>query len=256
MGNIAWSFEGKTAVVTGASRGLGLAAANLLSEAGADVVGLSRSGSTDGTDETFQSLSCDVGDAESVASAMRSAAGEKGAIDICVANAGIGLVENFEEVPVSEWRRLIDVNLLGVMHTWREALRYMGARPAGRLIAVSSAAGIRGYPDTPTYCATKAGLGGLTQALAVRYAARGITVNLVAPGDFDTTLNRDDRARVAEEANTSPEALLDELLREHIPAGRLGEPNEVAAVIAFLASDEASYITGQTVVIDGGELLV
>jgi glucose 1-dehydrogenase len=257
MGHITWSFAGQTAVVTGASRGIGLATANLLAGAGAAVLALSRSSTTESVQPNVEIVRCDVCNEEELAEAMRQAAAYTGRIDICVANAGIGLIEDFENSSSTDWSHIVDVNLLGVMRTWQAALRYMGGHgTAGRLIATASVAGLRGYPDTPAYTATKAAVSGLTQALAIRYASRAITVNAIAPGEIDTQLNRDDRETLARRQGRRGDELLHEILGEHIPAGRLGAPTEVAGLVAFLASDEASYITGQTIVIDGGEILV
>ena len=166
-------------------------------------------------------------------------------------------MENYADTDPADWCRVVDVNLLGVMRTWQAVLPYMTADGGGgRLIANSSAAGVRGESATPTYSATKAALTGLVQALAVDCAARSITVNAVAPGDIDTQLNREGRAHAAAREGRSREELVGELLAHHIPARRLGEPGEVASLIAFLASAESAYITGQTIVIDGGQLLI
>jgi NAD(P)-dependent dehydrogenase (short-subunit alcohol dehydrogenase family) len=257
MSEISWSFAGKTVLVTGASRGIGLATANLFAGAGAHVLALSRSGAGDGLHPDAHALSADVTKTEELAAAAEQAASHSGRIDVCVANAGVGMVEDYATSDPAEWARVVDVNLLGVMRTWQAALRHMGAEGrGGRLIANSSAAGVRGEPGTPTYSATKAAISGLVQALAVEYADRGITVNAVAPGEIDTQMNRDGRARVAARQGRRVEELLHELVSDHIPVGRFGSPDEVAALIAFLAAGESSYITGQTIVIDGGQLLV
>ena len=256
MSNVNWSFSGCTAVVTGASRGIGLASANLFAAAGADVFVLARSKPAESLHPQAHVLSCDVSATDELAAAIAQA-GSAGGIDICVANAGVGLVEDFESTDPVEWGRLIDVNLLGVMRTWQAALPHMGKEgKGGRLIANSSAAGVRGEPGTAAYSASKAAISGLVQALAIEYAPRSICVNAVAPGEIDTRMNREGRARVAERQGRASEDLLQELICDHIPAGRLGRAEEVASVIAFLASEEASYITGQTIVIDGGQLLV
>jgi len=256
MSRIRWSFAGASVLVTGASRGIGLATANLFAEAGAHVLAVARSAAAADLHPHARALSVDVTNAAELAAAAEQAASHTGRIDVCVANAGVGMVEDYATADPAEWARVVDVNLLGVMRTWQAALRHMGAGGGGRLIANSSAAGVRGEPGTPTYSATKAALSGLVQALAVEHADRGITVNAVAPGEIDTQLNRDGRARVAARLGRQPDELLAELISHHIPAKRLGQPAEVAALIAFLAAAESAYITGQTIVIDGGQLLV
>jgi NAD(P)-dependent dehydrogenase (short-subunit alcohol dehydrogenase family) len=257
MSSIKWSFSGQTAVVTGASRGIGLATANLFAAAGAEVFALSRSTPEDGLSSKVHVLSCDVSAPGELADAIAQAAAANGGVDICVANAGVGLVEAYEEVDPEQWSRVVDVNLLGVMRTWQIALRHMGREGrGGRLIANSSAAGVRGEPGTAAYSASKAAISGLVQALAIEYAPRGISVNAVAPGEIDTRMNREGRKGVAAREGRASADLLHELISNHIPTGRLGQPEEVATVIAFLASEEASFITGQTIVIDGGQLLV
>jgi len=255
VGNIQWSFAGQTAIVTGASRGIGLATANLLASAGANVFALSRSGDDKELHPAATALRVDVSDRTILMDAVGRAALTTGRVEIAVANAGVGLVEEFSSTDPAEWRRLVDVNLLGAMNTCQAVLPYM-LSAGGRLIVNSSAAGVRGEMGTPTYSATKAALMGLVQSLAIEYAPRGVTVNAVAPGEIDTELNRAGRQRVAEQRGRSATALLDELVSSNIPAGRLGTPDEVARVIAFLASEEAAYITGQTVIIDGGQLLI
>lgn len=255
MSNIQWSFQGQTVIITGASRGIGLATANLFADAGASVYALSRSKPAADLSDEVEVIACDVAAAKDVSSAMQQIAARSGGIDICIANAGTCMVEDFAEADPAEWERIVDVNLLGVMRTWQAALPHMSGAD-GRLIANSSAAGVRAESPIPAYSASKAALTGLVQSLAIRYADRGITVNAVAPGEIDTDMNRGARAAMASSVGRTSEELLQELLNEHIPAGRLGSEQDIAATIAFLASEESSFITGQTIVIDGGQLLI
>jgi NAD(P)-dependent dehydrogenase (short-subunit alcohol dehydrogenase family) len=252
---ISWSFPDTTVLITGANRGIGQAIAELFADAGATVVAASRA-AMDPARSDVHHVEVDVTDQDGLRRAARFAATFNGRIDVCVANAGQALVEDFESTSAGEWRQLLEVNVVGVMSTWQAALRYMGHPGAGRLIAISSVAGVRGEAFSATYSATKAALGALVQALASEYGRRGVTVNAVAPGEIDTRMNHRGRQLIAERVGRSPEALLDDLLSTSIPAGRLGRAHEVAALVAFLASSEASYITGQTHVIDGGLLLV
>jgi NAD(P)-dependent dehydrogenase (short-subunit alcohol dehydrogenase family) len=256
MSSITWSFEGKTALITGASRGIGLASAELFARAGAEVFALSRSGISDGLPDNVHALSVDVTDTDQLTRAAQEASRRLGRIDICIANAGIGMIEDFATTDPAQWVHAIDVNLIGVMRVWQAVLPYMTDGRGGRLIANSSASGVRGEAGTATYSATKAAISGLIQALAIEYASRKITVNAVAPGEIDTQLNREGRQLIAEQRGTSSAALLNELLTDHVPLGRLGSAEEVASAIAFVASDEAAYMTGQTVVMDGGLVLV
>ncbi len=257
MSNVEWSFEGRTVLITGGSRGIGLATANLFAQAGAKVYALSRSQPDGDLSGDVETVACDVGAADDLAAAVQQIVADEGEIDVCIANAGVCMVENFAETDPAEWSRILDVNLLGVMRTWQAVLPHMGRDGrGGRLIANSSAAGVRAQSTIPAYCASKAALTGLVQSLAIRYADRGIRVNAVAPGEIDTDMNRGARALMAESEERTTEDWLQRMLSERIPAGRLGSAQDVADLIAFLASDEASYITGQTIVIDGGQLLV
>jgi NAD(P)-dependent dehydrogenase (short-subunit alcohol dehydrogenase family) len=257
MSNIEWSFAGQTVLLTGGSRGIGLAVANLFADAGAKVYALSRSTPDEALSSDVEVVACDVASQDDLSAAVRQISADGGGVDICIANAGVCMVEDFATTDPAEWSRIVDVNLLGVMRTWQAALPLMAADGrGGRLIANSSAAGVRAESPIPAYSASKAALTGLVQSLAIRYADRGITVNAVAPGEIDTDMNRGARAQMAQSVGRSSEELLHELLSEHIPAGRLGQERDIAATIAFLASEEGSYITGQTIVIDGGQLLI
>ena len=184
--------------------------------------------------------------------AMATAVAAAGDLDICVANAGISLMEPFVEGDPEAWRRVVEIDLIGVMVTFQAAARTMADR-GGRLVAVSSIAGIRGEPDTSAYAAAKAGVLGLVRQLSVELSPLAVTVNAVAPGQIDTGMQRRDLDALGRRIGRPAADLLREHLDLRVPARRLGLPEEVGALIAFLASDAAAFITGEVVRIDGGE---
>jgi NAD(P)-dependent dehydrogenase (short-subunit alcohol dehydrogenase family) len=235
------ALEGRRALVTGAATGIGEATATRFRAEGAEVIGVD-------TALGYPGLVADVSDADEVAEAVRAA----GRLDICVANAGISLMEPFLEGDPASWERVLRVNVLGVMHTLQAAARAMPH--GGRLLATASIAGQHGEAGAAAYCASKAAVIGLVRALSIELAPNGITVNAVAPGQIDTHMNRTDLDIVAQRTGRPAAVVLRDHLERNVPAGRLGTPEEVAAVFAFLASDDAAFITGEVVRIDGGEL--
>jgi NAD(P)-dependent dehydrogenase (short-subunit alcohol dehydrogenase family) len=234
------SLAGRRALVTGAAGGIGAATVRQLELAGATVTGVDAAAGYDG-------VVADVTDPAAMASAV-AAAGE---LDICVANAGVSLMEPFVESDPASWRRVIEIDLIGVMVTLQAATRAMAGRP-GSLIAVSSIAAMRGEPDTSAYAAAKAGVIGLVRQLSVELAP-AITVNAVAPGQIDTGMQRRDLDVLGRRIGRPAADLLREHLELRVPARRLGLAEEVGALIAFLASEAAAFITGEAVRIDGGE---
>jgi NAD(P)-dependent dehydrogenase (short-subunit alcohol dehydrogenase family) len=236
-------LAGRRALVTGAAAGIGAAVARDLELAGASVVAVD----ADASHEGF------VGDVREPGDMARAVA-EAGELDICVANAGISLVERLLEGNREHWESVIAVNLIGVMVTFQAAARAMIEHGrGGRLVAVSSVAAIRGETDTTAYAASKAGVIGLVRALAVELAEHGITVNAVAPGQIETPMHQRDLDVLARRIGRPAADLLREHLERRVPARRRGLPGEVAALVTFLASDAAGFITGETVRIDGGE---
>jgi NAD(P)-dependent dehydrogenase (short-subunit alcohol dehydrogenase family) len=244
-------LAGRRALVTGGAAGIGAATARRFQADGATVV-VADALAPDAPAPAR--LVADVTDPVQIADAVRVAAGD-GGLDICVANAGIGLLEGFLAGTAESWDRVLRVNLLGVMITLQAAAQAMidAGRP-GRLLATTSIAGLHGEPGGAAYCASKAGVIGLVRTLAVELAPWGITVNAVAPGQIDTAMNARDVETQAREAGRSPASLRQEHLERNVPARRMGKPEEVAALFAFLASDEAAFITGEVLRIDGGEL--
>ncbi|HYB74268.1 MAG TPA: 3-oxoacyl-[acyl-carrier-protein] reductase [Candidatus Sulfotelmatobacter sp.] len=242
------SFDGRVALVTGGSRGIGHAAAALLARGGARVAVCARTQADAEAaaqalrDEGQEAmgLSADVADAAQAEAAVRACTERFGRLDILVNNAGIrhdGLVLRMRD---AEWDRVLAVNLTGAFHCIRAALRGMVRQRAGRIINVTSVVAARGNAGQANYVSAKAGLIGLTKAVALEVASRGISVNAVAPGFIETAMTAD----LGDEARRTYMA--------QIPAGRFGRPEEVAWAIGFLASEAAGYITGQVLHVNGG----
>lgn len=230
--------EPRTVLVTGGNRGIGLATAQRFADDGHRVAITHRAGAPE--DERLLAIECDVTDSDQVDAAFAAVEAELGPVEILVANAGMtrdGLVLRMSD---DDFTSVLDANLTGAFRVSRRAVKSMMRGRWGRIILVSSVVGMAGQAGQANYAASKAGLVGLGRSLAREFASRNITVNLVAPGPIDTdmlgALNDDQRS-----------AILDA-----VPLGRLGSTDEVAATIAFLASDAAGYITGALVPIDGG----
>ncbi|MGN8890244.1 3-oxoacyl-[acyl-carrier-protein] reductase [Dysosmobacter sp. HCP28S3_G4] len=242
-------FTGKTAVVTGGSRGIGRAVCLELARGGANVV-LCYAGSEAAANETAAAcealgakalaVKCDVADSAQVKAMMDAAVKEFGRIDILVNNAGItrdGLTMMMKE---EDFDAVIGANLKGTFLCMKAVSRLMMKQRYGRIVNLSSVVGLRGNAGQVNYAASKAGVIGMTKSLAKELATRGVTVNAVAPGFIETDMT----AAMPEAAKTATLA--------SIPMARLGAPEDVAKAVAFLASDDAAYITGQVVRVDGG----
>ena len=243
------SFAGKTAVVTGGSRGLGRAVCRLLAAEGANVV-FCYAGNAAAAQETVQELEAlgaqvravqaDISDPSAVKLLMDTAVRDFGRIDILVNNAGItrdGLAMTMKE---TDFDAVIATNLKGVFLCMKAAARIMLRQKYGRIVSISSVVGVHGNAGQTNYAASKAGVIGMTKSLAKELAAKGVTVNAVAPGFIETDMT----AALPETARTA--------LLATIPQARLGAPEDVAQAVAFLAGDGASYITGQVLGVDGG----
>lgn len=240
-------LTGKKAIVTGASRGIGLAIATELAREGADVAILSTSVKEDLAAKLsselgvqVKSYACNVADSETVQSVFKQIIADMGTVDILVNNAGItrdGLLMRMKD---EDFDAVIATNLRSVFLCTRAVARTMMGNRSGHIVNVSSINALRGQAGQSNYAAAKAGVIGLTRTNAMELSSRGITVNAVAPGFIDTDMT----------AKLSPEVR--EKYAARIPLGRLGQPEDVAKLVAFLASDDAKYITGQIIGVDGG----
>ncbi|HSP00810.1 MAG TPA: 3-oxoacyl-ACP reductase FabG [Thioalkalivibrio sp.] len=242
------SLENEIALVTGASRGIGKAIALALAGQGATVVGTATSESGAEAITSYlreggfkgRGMALDVTDAAGVESVIKQITDDLGGIGILVNNAGITRDNLMMRMKDEEWDAIIQTNLTAVWRVTRGVLRGMMKARKGRIVNVGSVVGSSGNAGQTNYAAAKAGLLGLAKSLAREVGSRGITVNTVAPGFIDTDMTRG-----------LPEAQRDALLGQ-IPLGRLGRPEEIAAVVAFLASPAAAYITGETLHVNGG----
>ena len=244
-----FDLTGKTALVTGASGGIGSAIAGTLHAAGA-TVGLS--GTRTGPLEDLAArlgdrahvLPCDLADADALAALPKAAETAMGRVDILVNNAGITRDQLFMRMSDADWTQVMDVNLGAAMRLSRGVLRGMMKARWGRIVNVGSVVGAVGNPGQANYAAAKAGLVGLSKAVAYEVASRGITVNVVAPGFVETAMT----AKLGEDQQTA--------LLANVPLGRMGRPDEIAAAVLFLASAEAGYVTGTVLHVNGGLAMV
>jgi 3-oxoacyl-[acyl-carrier protein] reductase len=242
-------LAGQVAVVTGGSRGIGRVLAQRLARDGARVVVTARS--AEGAEACAAELSgsghlgvaCDVSDRAAVDALVKRVETEFGAIDVLVNNAGVTADNILVRLGDDDWDRVMDTNLRGAFLMTRAVARGMMKRRAGRIINVTSVVGLTGNRGQVNYAASKAGLVGLTKAVAKELASRNVLCNAVAPGFIETDMT----------SELSPGAR--ETLQQQIALGRLGSPEDVAGVVAFLAGPDASYITGQVIVVDGGMVM-
>jgi 2-deoxy-D-gluconate 3-dehydrogenase len=248
---LALLLDDKVAVVTGAGRGLGQAAACALAEAGADVALLGRNErDLEATGDLIREMgrraitvTTDVTSEDSVEEAAAAVTEKFGRVDILVNNAGIAPVAPLLEMTLSDLRRVMDTNVLGAFLCSRAFGAHMVAQRKGAIINIASIAGLVGEADTTAYSASKGALIAFTKSLAVEWARHNVTVNAIAPGYFRTDLNK----RVLDDVQIGPKIVA------RIPQRRVGQPEELGPLVAYLASDSARFMTGSVLVIDGGQ---
>jgi 3-oxoacyl-[acyl-carrier protein] reductase len=244
-----FDLSGKCALVTGASGGLGAVIAKDLHAAGATVA---LSGTREDAlkkvaaelGDRVHILPCNLSDMEAVGNLIKDAEAAMGQVDILVNNAGLtrdGLAMRMKE---EDWDLVMDVNLKAAFLLSKNCLRGMMKRRQGRIIGITSIVGVTGNPGQMNYAASKAGMIGMSKSLAQEVASRGVTVNCVAPGFIETAMT-----------DALPEAQKEALLSA-VPAGKLGDPRDISAAVLFLASDEAGYVTGQTLHVNGGMAMI
>jgi 3-oxoacyl-[acyl-carrier protein] reductase len=246
-------LEGQVAIVTGGSRGIGRAIAHKLAHQGAQVYLTSRTEESAAkaareiaaevqaeTGVKVHGVGCDSADPNACADLIKQVTAGAGRLDILVNNAGIARDNLIMRMKEEDWRAVFETNLHGAFYLAKAALRPMMKQRSGRIINITSIVGITGNPGQANYAATKAGLIGFTKSLAKEIGSRSITVNAVAPGYIQTEMTHE----ISDEMKKK--------MQENIPLGRLGQPEDIAEAVAFLASPAASYITGAVLQVDGG----
>jgi NAD(P)-dependent dehydrogenase (short-subunit alcohol dehydrogenase family) len=250
--NISWNFFGRTALITGTSRGVGLATANLLAP-GADVFGVSRTPARETPHSRVRLLRGGVCGRGGLVKAADVAARVRRRIDISVANAGVVLVEDFAVTSERDW---VDVANVHPPRRYAPRLHTWGIQPAAAVLSRSPRPPASALIATRRLQSDQGGAKGLVQALAVEYASQNVTVNAIAPGDVETDLNRQGRSQAAKRLARSEKESVTQLIATHIPSRRLGRVQEIPSLVGFLSPSESAHITRQTIVIDGGQLSV
>ena len=247
-----FDLTNKVAIITGASQGIGKGMAETFSKAGAHVACVSRN--KDNLKSVADSLiknggaasfyTCDVSSLDAFQNTIKEIAENHGSVDILVNNAGVCKDKLIMRMSEDDWNKVININLNGAFNGIKAVSQIMIKQRAGRIINISSIVGLIGNPGQANYAASKAGLIGLSKSAAKELAPRGITVNAIAPGYIATDMTD----QITDQAKES--------LITKIPLGRIGSPSDIAASALFLASDEAGYITGQTLTVDGGMVMI
>ena len=241
------NFEGQAALITGAGRGIGKTIALKLAVSGADTILVDMSPEMDDVRKEIEGMNrkcltfqVDVTDSEAIYALVNNIIEEMGEIHILVNNAGITQDNLFMRMKPEQWSKVIDVNLNGVFNVTKAVIRSMMKQRYGKIINISSVVGFSGNPGQVNYSSTKSALVGFTKSLAREVGTRGVTVNAVAPGFIDTAMTQ--------ALNESQQ----EAILQQIPLGRMGDAGDIANAVAFLASEEASYITGTVLHVNGG----
>ena len=246
-----FNLNNKIAIVTGASQGIGKIIAFELAKSGAHVACISRNKRAIESivDEITinggqaSSFPCDISDSDTLSEIITEIIKENSRIDILVNNAGITKDSLLMRMSIEQWDDVINTNLKGAFHCTKAVVRYMMKNKFGRIINITSIVGLTGNAGQANYAASKAGLIGMTKSIAKEVASRGITANCIAPGWIETSMTDKLSGEVKNE------------FLSHIPVGRIGSPDDIANAVIFLASDEAGYITGQTITVDGGRII-
>ena len=246
-----FNLNNKIAIVTGASQGIGKIIAFELAKSGAHVACISRNKKAiESIVEEItinggqaSSFPCDISDSDTLSEIITEIIKENSRIDILVNNAGITKDSLLIRMSIEQWDDVINTNLKGAFHCTKAVVRYMMKNKFGRIINITSIVGLTGNAGQANYAASKAGLIGMTKSIAKEVASRGITANCIAPGWIETSMTDKLSGEVKNE------------FLSHIPVGRIGSPDDIANAVIFLASDEAGYITGQTITVDGGRII-
>jgi NAD(P)-dependent dehydrogenase (short-subunit alcohol dehydrogenase family) len=251
------ALQGRHALVTGGGRGIGRAIAAALSAAGATVTVVGR------TETSLQEAAAagdasgwivgDVTEPEAMVDRLRMIETMKGPVDILIANAGGAESAPFSETEPIQFRRMFELNVMGVVNTTQAVLNGMIERKFGRVVAIASTAGVKGYGYISAYCAAKHAVIGLVRSLAIETAKTGVTVNAVCPGYTDTEMMRKSVTRIVEKTGRSPAEAEIAILKNN-PLGRFVKPQEVAAAVLYLCSPAAASVTGTTLMVAGGEI--